>query len=932
MSATPTTLPRPALFLLPVAALMLSACGDDPVAVQQPCPGDLVRDAQGNCVAPGTTDTTCDATGVRIEEVFVDPVGDVADEEYQFVELRARAGASMAGLTLRVVSGDGTELATVELRGSADASGLYVVGGSETEPAMDLGAALPRSTGAVRVVDCQGNRVDALAWGTFGDGAFPGEGSPAAAPPEGSSLARCPSATDANDNATDFGLGEPTPGRASAASDFADPSFCGGNTGGCVAGALRGRIRIEEILYNPEGTDAGSEYIELRADPGTAVDGLRVEGVNGDGGRALFAPIVLAGSVGPSGVFVVGGANVRPVDYPLGDVTLQNGPDSIVLYDCDGRSVLDAVAWGSFGADQVSEGEGTPTAAVAEGTSLSRCGDGEDSDDNAADFAAATPTPGAVASAEDFVDPSFCGGGGNPGECVVGRLDVQINEVLYDPAGTDAGSEFIELRGPAGGTVAGAVVVAINGASGAPYGRAIRLSGNFGESGLYVIAGELVGGDAHLPMSLQNGPDSIVVYDCDGETVLDAVGYGRFGEADVFVGEGAPTPGATNGKSISRCAGGTDTGDNASDFGSATATPGSANEGFDDPSFCTLDPTECVPGAAAGLRINEFLANPTGADGDAAAEFVELRGTPNQSLGGLWLAGLNGSNGSAFWGPVRLSGKVAEDGYFVIGQANVAEAQQVLQGALQNGPESIVLYDCDGTTVLDAVAYGSFGATDMSFGEGAPAPIREGRATARCEERPDSDDNSADFGLAEPSPGAPNSSFDDAAFCASVTCEAVPAGAVLINEVLYDPPGSDGVGEAEFIELYAGPLLDLGGMRVEAINGATGAVYLGPIALVGATDADGLFVIGGASVAAADMRLPGALQNGPDSIVLRDCEGTIIDALAYEPHPEGTFPVGEGSPAPAATNTSLGRTGGRDTDDNSVDFTVQASPSPGAPN
>ncbi len=915
---------------LPVSAsalLLVYACGDatGPEQVQQPCPGDLVRNTEGACVAPTVGPAECDPTGLRIDEVFANPEGE--DTGFEFIELRGRTDQSLDGLRLVRLDAGGVSVADQALTGRADALGVFVIGGDQVDADEALDGNILNDAGAVQLVDCEGRIVDAVAWGSMADGtARPGEGDPAPTAPEGSSIGRCALGDDTDDNADDFGVGSPSPGQPNPGDNFADDTFCGENTTGCQPGALAGRLRIEELLYNPEGTDTGAEYIELRGEPNMGVDGVRLEGINGANGFTFFAPIVLAGSTDDNGLFVVGGPNVPETDFPLGNITLQNGPDNIVLTDCDGRSTLDALGYGSFDGDTTFAGEAAPAPAVSEGRALSRCGDGEDTGNNNADFGAAAPSPGALAAAETFDNPTFCGGGA---ACVLGALDVTINEVLYDVEGSETvDGEFIELRGTPGAALDGAILVAVNGNNGEPYGSPIPLRGNFDENGLYVVGGaNITAADQPLTFTLQGGPDSLVVYDCDGETALDALAYGAFDEEEISAGEGTSAPEAKDGATLARCADADDTNNNVADFGVAAATPGLPNADFQDALFCDTTVTECVLGAVGAVRINEALTNPSGPDADA--EFIELRGTPGQSLSGIWISGVNGSNGTAFVGPIRLNGTFDDNGYFVLGGTLVPERDQDLIGSLQNGPESLVLYDCDGTTVLDAMGYGNFGDDDVFAGEGDAAPTSEGASTARCEDRDDSDDNAADFSTATPTPGAANAGFENALFCVDVgPCTPIAPGAVLINELLANPDGPDA--GAEFLELLAAPDADLTGLVIQGINGATGTEYFS-VTLLGTANADGFYVLGGPLVGTFDALLP-SIQNGPDSIVLRDCGDTVVDALAYGDFGEDNIAAGEGAPAASPANTSLGRRAGADTDDNAADFVEQTTPSPGAVN
>ena len=61
---------------------------------------------------------------------------------------------------------------------------------------------------------------------------------------------------------------------------------------------------ISEVLYDAVGSDNGLSFVELYGDPGSSLDGLTLEGINGANGNA--GPIVaLAGVFPADGIFVV---------------------------------------------------------------------------------------------------------------------------------------------------------------------------------------------------------------------------------------------------------------------------------------------------------------------------------------------------------------------------------------------------------------------------------------------------------------------------------------------------------------------------------------------------------------------------------------------------------------------------------------------------
>ena len=156
---------------------------------------------------------------------------------------------------------------------------------------------------------------------------------------------------------------------------------------------------ISEVFYDATGSDDGRSFVELYGAPGTLLDGMRLEGVNGSGG-AIGPVLTLSGAIPADGFYVVaddlagGPTLVANADLVL-NFDFQNGPDSIVLRS--DAAVFDAVGYGVFAVGDVFAGEGAAAAAAPAGASLARHFADVDTDDNAADFAAlATPTPGSA--------------------------------------------------------------------------------------------------------------------------------------------------------------------------------------------------------------------------------------------------------------------------------------------------------------------------------------------------------------------------------------------------------------------------------------------------------------------------------------------------------------------------------------------------------
>ncbi len=160
----------------------------------------------------------------------------------------------------------------------------------------------------------------------------------------------------------------------------------------------------------------------------------------------------------------------------------------------------------------------------------------------------------------------------------------------------------------------------------------------------------------------------------------------------------------------------------------------------------------------------------------------------------------------------------------------------------------------------------------------------------------------------------------------------VPAGAVVINEVFYDPPAPGGDPDGEWVELYntTERAIDLDGWTLADHIGedALPALELPPRAfvVVAATDSfaslyptyEGLLVVLGAPIG-------NGLSNSGDSLWLRDGAGREIDAMSYGDDDGAMFP-----PVPAAPEGySLERVpAGHDTD-TAADWVSRAVPSPG---
>ncbi len=164
---------------------------------------------------------------------------------------------------------------------------------------------------------------------------------------------------------------------------------------------------VNEVLYDPEGVDAGREFVEIlnvSARP-FALAGVELQVADGSRpGSWRVAWSASADSLAPGALLVVGGDSVATRSEPL-DGSLQNGPDAVRLM-ARGQ-VLDLLGYGDLEFAEYFEGAPAPDVS---GASLARVVDGRDTDSNASDFRARAPSPGRLnapprAGALDLIEP-----------------------------------------------------------------------------------------------------------------------------------------------------------------------------------------------------------------------------------------------------------------------------------------------------------------------------------------------------------------------------------------------------------------------------------------------------------------------------------------------------------------------------------------------
>lgn len=294
------------------------------------------------------------------------------------------------------------------------------------------------------------------------------------------------------------------------------------------------------------------------------------------------------------------------------------------------------------------------------------------------------------------------------------------------------------------------------------------------------------------------------------------------------------------------------------------------------------DPTP-VSCSEQAVWISELHVDPPGPDGDGRDEFVELQTVAHADLDGWSVVFVDGASDRVYM-RVSLLGRADAVGRFVVGGANVTGAQAFPPGTIQNGPDAVQVVDCH-NRLFDELGYGSAPANSLiqrwvprapqgqsvhACATDVPGPAHtfvHGAPTADASPPPHPACGDA---MTNPTPRDPLQ--DDPALSPTPpSCDPTPG--IRLSEVYYDAVGVDA--GHEFVE-FAGPVgASLAGWWVDAIDGRTGTSYraFGLADLV--ADSNGLALLHDHE----GFRL--GLQNGPDALVLRTCDGEAHDALVY---------------------------------------------------
>ncbi len=500
---------------------------------------------------------------------------------------------------------------------------------------------------------------------------------------------------------------------------------------------------INEFVFNHTGSDT-DEFVEILAGPEADLSEYWLLEIDGDSNSAgTIDEVIQLGTTDVNGYFTTA----------FGSNTYENGTVALLLVknftgslnqdlDTNDDGVFDSTPWEEV-IDDIGVNDGGATdfnyATVTllqsyDGISFtvggaSRFPNGEDTDTDTdwtrndfdgsglPSFPTVMAEPGEAVNTPNRENVVIEDGGGEEAVLI-------INEIDADTEGSDV-LEFVELYdgGVGNTTLDGYILVFYNGSNDQSYATYDLVNQTTNANGYFVIGNTDVSNvSLTFPGNgLQNGQDAVALYKADaasfpnGSTVttdnlIDAIVYDTNDSDDaellVLLNVGEPQvnedeKGDKDFHSLQRFPNGSGGLRNTNTYTQAVPTPGSAN----------TNATEVV-----NLIINELDADTQGSD---ALEFVELYdgGTGNTPLDGFVIVNYNGSNNTSY-NAIDLDGFSTDaEGYFVIGNTDVANVDLVVPGnTFQNGADAVVLYFGDATSfpngtaittdnIIDAIVY-----------------------------------------------------------------------------------------------------------------------------------------------------------------------------------------------------------------------------------
>lgn len=372
-------------------------------------------------------------------------------------------------------------------------------------------------------------------------------------------------------------------------------------------------------------------------------------------------------------------------------------------------------------------------------------------------------------------------------QAVQAANDLYISEYIEGSSNNKA-IEIVNRTGAAVDLSAYELQMYFNGNTSA--GTSIALSGVIADGDVFVVADDgadpaiLAVTDQISTSSFFNGDDAVVL--ANGGVPVDVIGQigvdpgSEWGSGDT----------STKDNTIRRKTSVSD-GDND---GSNTFDPVAEWEGFPVNSF---DDLGVYGSPSIDLVINEVDADTTGTD---TQEFIELfdGGIGNSSLDGYIVVLYNGSNDSSY-DTIDLTGYSTDaNGYFVIGNADVANVSIMLpSNGIQNGADAVAVYQANAAdfpngsaisldNLVDAVVYDTNDGDDAGLlpllNEAQPQlnegenGNKDGESNQRCENGAGGARNTDGFVQAVPTPGETNS-------CAPVVVEQCGDPATLISAI-----------------------------------------------------------------------------------------------------------------------------------------------------